>query len=216
MVAIPLPKFRCVVMDPNWNERGGGKSKRGADRHYKTAKKHKIIESIYTSGYWNPDESGAHLWMWVTDNFLKDGLFVMEALGFRYVRQAIWPKPSFVLGQYLRGQHEPILFGVMGRLSSLVRDEGSLIGDGELLKTGVHSRKPVHSFEKIERVSPGPRLEMFARGRRPGWWAWGNEVGIEHARNCCRDRREYPSGQRRLEKSCRRSEQHQVRLHQGN
>jgi N6-adenosine-specific RNA methylase IME4 len=139
-------------------------------------KKHEIIQVIYQSGYWSPAPQ-AHMWMWVTDNFLEDGLFVMKALGFRYVRQAIWPKPSFGLGQYLRGQHEPCLFGVKGRQIPLrTRSESSLFGDGELIKTGVHSLKPDESYKKIESVSPGPRLELFCRNRRPGWWGWGNQL----------------------------------------
>ena len=165
-------------MDPPWDEKGGGKSKRGADNHYLTLKKHEIIQVIHQSGYWNPAKD-CHLWMWVTDNFAKDGMFVMEALGFRYVRMAMWPKPSFGLGQYLRGQHEACLFGVRGRQRSLVRDESSLFGDGEPLATGRHSEKPIESYEKIERVSPGPRLEMFSRQRRKNWWAWGNEIRNE-------------------------------------
>jgi len=179
---LPLPRFRCIPMDPPWNERGGGKSKRGADKHYPTLKKHEIIREIYQSGYWYPADD-CHLWMWITDNFAKDGFFVMEALGFRYVRMAVWPKPSFGLGRYLRGQHEACLFGVRGKLPSLTRDEGSLFGDGKLIKTGVHSRKPTESYEKIERISPGPRLEMFSRNRRQGWWAWGNDLPTLDERN---------------------------------
>jgi N6-adenosine-specific RNA methylase IME4 len=175
MAANRLPPFRCILLDPPWPEKGGGKSKRGADRHYGVLKKHDIIRVIYQSGYWSPDDN-CHMWMWVTDNYLKDGLFVMEALGFRYVRMAVWPKPSIGLGQYLRGQHESCLFGVKGRLPSLVRDGSSLFGDGKLIKTGVHSKKPIESYEKIERVSPGPRLELFCRKRRKGWWAWGNQL----------------------------------------
>jgi len=172
----PLPSFRCILLDPPWEERGGGKSKRGADRHYPLLKKHDIIRVVHQSGYWNPADQ-AHMWMWVTDNFLKDGLFVMESLGFRYVRQAVWPKPHFVIGQYLRGQHEVCLFGVRGRMMPLrTRGESSLFGDGELIKTGIHSRKPDESYEKIEKVSPGPRLELFCRKRRLGWWAWGNQL----------------------------------------
>lgn len=174
-----LPLFRTIYLDPPWNEKGGGKSKRGADKHYPTLKKHEIIEAIYCSGYWNPAPR-AHMWMWVTNNFLEDGLFVMKALGFRYVTQAVWPKPSFGIGQYMRGQHEPVLFGVKGQaLPIRVRDESTLVGGGELIKTGIHSRKPVEGYEKIERVSYGPRVELFCRKRRKDWWAWGNEIRLE-------------------------------------
>lgn len=172
----PIPRFKTVLLDPPWWESGGGKSKRGADRHYPLLKKHDIIRVVYQSGYWSIANQ-AHMWMWVTDNFLEDGLFVMKALGFRYVRQAVWPKPHIVIGQYLRGQHETCLFGVKGPMMKLrTRSESSLFGDGELLKTGIHSKKPDECYDKIGRVSPGPRLELFCRKRRPGWWAWGNQL----------------------------------------
>ena len=172
--------FKTIVLDPNWPERGGGKCKRGADRHYEVKKPHEIIEIIYTSGVWLPDTSGCHVYMWVTNNWLeKGGLFVMNALGVRYVTNLSWPKPHFGLGQYFRGQHEICLFGVIGRCGGSVRDESTLIhGD----KRG-RSKKPEDVFRKAERVSKAPRLEMFATEYRAGWVGWGkpsvdSEVGI--------------------------------------
>lgn len=112
----------------------------------------------------------------MTNNFVPDGLFVMEALGFRYVTQAVWAKAGRPgLGQYMRGKHEPILFGVRGRLASRVKDESTLIGDG-LIPRGRHSEKPAESYKKIRRISPGPRLEMFAREKNWGFNPWGNEI----------------------------------------
>jgi len=163
-------------MDPPWNEKGGGKIKRGADRHYPVMKKHDIIKTIYQSDVWTPDKN-CHLWMWVTNNFLKDGLFVMEALGFRYITNAVWAKDGkFGLGQYMRGKHELILFGVKGRLPSRVKDESTLIGD-DLIEPDEHSKKPEDAYAKIRRISPRPRLEMFARKDRVwGFTTWGDEI----------------------------------------
>jgi len=170
-----MPSWKCILMDPPWNEKGGGRIKRGADRHYPVMKKHDIIRTIHQSGVWTPYEN-CHLWMWVTNNFLKDGLFVMEALGFRYITNAVWAKDGRPgLGQYMRGKHELILFGVKGRLGSRVKDESTLIGDG-LVARGCHSEKPKSSYAKIRRISPGPRLEMFARAKCRGFTPWGNEV----------------------------------------
>lgn len=118
-----------------------------------------------------PDEN-AHLYLWVTNNFLKDGLWVMEQLGFRYVTMLTWAKDRIGLGQYFRGQTEQLLFGVRGRLPAQVRTQTTLI----TAPRRKHSEKPDRAFEVIEAVSPGPRLEMFARTQRPGWDAWGNEV----------------------------------------
>jgi N6-adenosine-specific RNA methylase IME4 len=112
--------------------------------------------------------------MWVTNNHLKDGLLVMEALGFRYVTNVCWAKKSFGLGQYFRGQHELCLFGVRGVMASQAtpRNISSLI----TAEKTVHSKKPVELYAMIERISPAPRLEMFARNTRDGWTSAGNEV----------------------------------------
>lgn len=166
--------YETVYADPPWNERGGGKIKRGADRHYPTLKKDEIIKAIVTSWAWTPHDN-AHLWMWVTNNYLKDGLFVMEALGFRYVTNAVWAKTKMGLGQYLRGKHELLLFGVRGRLPALTKKATTLIGDAQIPITR-HSEKPEATYRLIETVSPGPRIEFFARSTRAGWDSDGNEL----------------------------------------
>ena len=167
-----MTAYRCILADPPWNETGGGKIKRGADRHYPLLKTPEIIETMLRAPEWRPEPTGCHLWLWVTNNYLADGLDVMRSLGFRYITNAVWTKQRFGLGQYLRGQHELLLFGVRGRLPALVRNRSTLIsGDRE-----VHSRKPVHAYETIEAVSPGPRVEFFARAARTGWFTFGNEV----------------------------------------
>ena len=156
-------------------ERGGGRVKRGADRHYPLLRKHEIIEVMLTSGVWNPNRNGCHLYLWITNNHRAAGEFVMEALGFRYITMRTWAKDRIGLGQYWRGQTEHVLFGVMGKMPALVKTESTLIGKG-IVPRGKHSAKPDIFYKEVERVSPGPRLEMFARASRKGWDAWGNEV----------------------------------------
>ena len=168
-----MEKYKTILIDPPWHEQGGGKIKRGADRHYNLLKTPDIVRTIYQSGVFSP-EKDAHLYLWATNNFLKDGLFVMKALGFRYVTNLAWAKNSFGLGQYFRGQHELLLFGVKGRLPSQAkpRNVPSLI----VADKTIHSRKPRLAYDYIERTSPEPRLEMFARSKREGWDSWGIEV----------------------------------------
>lgn len=169
--------FRCVVADPPWNESGGGRVKRGADRHYPLMKTPAIIELMdHVLGDVHPiDVDGCHLHLWVTNNYLRDGLRVMEELGFRYITMRTWAKDRFGLGQYARGQTEHTLFGVLGKLKPLNRTESTLIGKG-IVPRRKHSQKPDVCFDEIERISPGPRLELFARAPRDGWTVWGNEV----------------------------------------
>lgn len=170
-----IPKhFKTIVADPPWMERGGGKIRRGADRHYPLLTTSQIIRVMYTTHYWRPDPSGCHLYLWVTNNFLAEGIKVMDALGFRYVTNRVWVKDRFGIGYYFRGQHEIVLFGTynisgakaippkvknMPSIFHAIREE--------------HSRKPPKFYNDVETVSPGPYLEMFARESREGWTIWG-------------------------------------------
>lgn len=125
------------------------------------------------------DEEGCHLYLWVTNGFLKHGLSVMEAWGFRYVTCITWAKDRFGLGQYFRGQTEQCLFGVRGRLPYKVDLLTGKRAQGRTLITAdrrKHSQKPDQMRTMIEKVSYGPFLELFAREKAPGWDVWGNEI----------------------------------------
>lgn len=200
-------KFSTIAIDSPWSERGGGKIKRGADRHYKVMKTDDIIETILSAPVWYPDDD-AHLYLWVTNNFLRDGLYVMESLGFRYVTNVVWDKQKLAsekelkqlvalyeedpvaalailhdmqrrrqmgLGQYFRGVHELLLFGVRGQGYAVKTDSRSVRG-GVASPRKKHSEKPQAAYDLIEARSEGPYLEMFAREQRPGWTVWGDEV----------------------------------------
>lgn len=164
----PSKKYKTIYADPPWNEVGGGKIKRGADKHYSLMKTENIkklpVHTIADDDCW--------LFMWVTNNFLKDGLDVMESWGFRYITNIVWAKNSFGLGYYFRGQHEICLFGVKGKLKPKVRNESSLV----FAKKDKHSKKPLQFYKKITNVSHSPRIELFARQKIDGWDSWGNEI----------------------------------------
>jgi len=167
-------KYKTILIDPPWNERGGGKIKRGADRHYPLMRTEEIIETIKNCEMFQPDEN-CHLFLWVTNNFLKDGLRVIEELGFRYITNIVWVKDRFGLGQYFRGQHELCLFAVKGKLRVKTRTTPTVIFE----KRRKHSMKPDGIHRLIEKECHRPFLEMFARERRENWDAWGNEVSNE-------------------------------------
>ena len=81
------------------------------------------------------------------------------------------------LGQYLRGSHELLLLGVRGSgMAPTVRTDARDVPSVMFGRRGAHSRKPESSYTLIERVSKGPRVELFARSKRRGWISWGNEV----------------------------------------
>jgi N6-adenosine-specific RNA methylase IME4 len=154
-------------------EVGGGKIKRGADNHYPLMK----TKDIMALPVAELAEDDAHLYLWVTNNFLPDGLKVMEAWGFRYVTMITWVKDRMGLGQYFRGQTEQLLFGVRGTLPYKTlngkRQQGTTVITAPRTE---HSAKPIESYELIEKVSYPDYLELFARNKRDGWSVWGNEV----------------------------------------
>lgn len=173
--------FRTVLLDPPWPENGGGKCKRGADRHYKTMRLRDVFPTVRLAPLWRIADS-AHMYLWVTNNYLPAGLKLMGELDFRYVTNLAWIKDRDGLGQYFRGRHELLLFGVRGRgfdvrterrdLSTVIAGEDSCIGHPR----GEHSAKPEVFHDLIEQRSQGPYLEMFARTRRVGWQCWGDEL----------------------------------------
>jgi N6-adenosine-specific RNA methylase IME4 len=180
-------KYATAIFDPPWWESGGGKVKRGADRHYplmKTA----AIAALPISALMLPN---AHMYLWATNNHLPDALEVMKAWGFRYVTCITWGK-GYVdavnlkiqtgLGQYFRGSTEHLLFGVRGRVPYKVNEGSGKRQQGRTLylaPRAEHSEKPERFREVVEHVSAGPYLEGFARRRVPGWDAWGPMV--DHA-----------------------------------
>ena len=170
-----MKKYKAVVIDPPWRETGGGKIKRGANKHYKVLTAPDIIKTICQSDVWNDIDDDAHLYLWVTNSFLPDGLKVMESLGFKYMTNICWSKNHMGLGQYFRGKHELCLFGVKGRGFSSKTPDRTISSVIEAKKTG-HSRKPDAFYDLVEKRSLGPYLNMFARRSRNGWAAWGDEV----------------------------------------
>ena len=172
----PKKKYNIIYADPPWAEVGAGKIKRGADKHYPLMKTKDII-ALPVKDIVTPD---AHLYLYVTNNFLPDGLKVMEAWGFKYKTCITWVKDRFGLGQYFRGQTEQCLFGVRGMIPYKVvdgkRQQGTTVIHAPRQE---HSRKPEEMRELIHKVSDRAgfrKLEMFAREKHKGWYAWGNEV----------------------------------------
>lgn len=178
--------FRTVLLDPPWFTPGGGKSKRGSDRHYSLIKTVDLPLTITSDQNWNIADN-AHLWMWSVNTMLGDAMWLINQLGFRYITNAAWikinnEKLQSGLGRYMRGCHELLLFGVRGETHLPDVAPMSVFGDLSVLVAPrtVHSRKPVDQYDLIETISPGPRLEMFARNKRNGWTSCGHEVNSVH------------------------------------
>lgn len=127
-------------------------------------------------------EPTAHLYLWCPNALLPDGLAVMKAWGFNYKSNVVWHKirkdggsDGRGVGFYFRNVTELILFGVRGKNTRTLAPGRSQVN---LLATRKreHSRKPDEQYDIIEACSPGPFLELFARGTRKGWATWGNQA----------------------------------------
>jgi len=170
-------KYKTLVVDPPWSEIGGGKIKRGAQKHYSVMKTPAIIATIQQSEPFKHINEDAHLYLWVTNSFLQDGLRVMKELGFTYKTNWVWVKDRFGLGQYHRGQHELVLFGTRGKGYNVKTASKSIPSVVEA-KRRAHSQKPEEFYDMVENRSVGPYVDMFHRGkaRNTQWDIWGHEA----------------------------------------
>jgi len=175
--------FKTILADPPW---------RFMNRTGKVAPEHKrldrygtmSLEEICDLQVKDVTAKNAHLYLWVPNALLPEGIKVMESWGFRYVSNVIWAKrrkdggpDGRGVGFYFRNVTEPILFGVKGSMRTLdpARSTVNMIES----RKREHSRKPDEQYDLIESCSPGPYLEMFARYAREGWSAWGDESSAE-------------------------------------
>jgi len=173
--------YSTILMDPPWPERGGGKIKRGADKHYSLiTTEAEMLRVIVQAPCWQPADD-CHLFMWATDNYLEWALRLYANLGFKRHRSMPWGvRPG--IGQYMQSCHTWLLFGTRGRGKEVLkkRVRTDYLWDAPK-PTNEHSRKPDRQYDMIEEMSKGPYLEMFARPRDDaeqyeGWSYWGDEV----------------------------------------
>lgn len=163
------PKRYSVIMaDPPWDvqQKGGY----GAEQHYKLM----TLDRIKALPVDELAAENAHLWLWVTNATLRDGYDVIEAWGFTPRSPLTWIKPRITLGVYLRNATEHLILGTKGRAPVKFKSQPTWM----FAPLQEHSHKPEEQYAVIDRVSgtDGPRLELFARRRQPGWDVWGNEI----------------------------------------
>lgn len=178
--AVGNKKFATVLADPPWQFQ---------NRTGKMAPEHKRLQRYPTMSLQEikdlPVEAivadTAHLYLWVPNALLAEGMQVMEHWGFTYKTNIIWYKvrkdggpDRRGVGFYFRNVTEIILFGVRGKNARTLqpgRSQENIISS----RKREHSRKPDEQYKLIEACSSGPRIELFARGPREGWFVWGNQ-----------------------------------------
>jgi N6-adenosine-specific RNA methylase IME4 len=174
-------RFGTIIADPPWQF--SNKSGKVAPEHKRLSRYRTLtLARIAALPVGEIAGATAHLYLWCPNAMLPEGLAVMDAWGFTYKSNIVWHKVRKVggsdgrgVGFYFRNVTELILFGVRGRNARTLapgRRQVNLLAT----RKREHSRKPDEQYAIVEACSPGPYLELFARGARAGWAAWGNQA----------------------------------------
>jgi N6-adenosine-specific RNA methylase IME4 len=164
-------KFGTIYADPPWPYQNQA-TRSATSGIYKPGEWRMSLEDLCNIPIQELTTERAHLHLWTTNAFLFDAKTVLEAWGFEYKSVFVWVKPQIGIGNYWRVSHEFLLLGVKGAQTFMDRTQKSW----EELPRGKHSQKPEEIADKIQKVSPGPYLELFARRGRKMWTVWGNEI----------------------------------------
>lgn len=174
-------KFKTIMADPPWQFQ---------NRTGKVAPEHKRLNRYATMSLDDicdlpvsaVADDTAHLYLWVPNALLPDGLRVMEEWGFQYKSNIVWHKirkdggsDGRGVGFYFRNVTEILLFGTRGKNARTLQPGRSQVNMMQSRKRE-HSRKPDEQYKLIESCSPGPYLELFSRGVRDKWTVWGNQA----------------------------------------
>lgn len=174
-------RFGAILADPPWqfsNRTGKMAPEHRRLNRYATMKLQEILELPIPQLCL----SQCHLYLWVPNALILEGLEVMKRWGFTYKTNLVWYKirkdggpDGRGVGFYFRNVTELVLFGIRGRMRTLPpgRSQVNIVST----RKREHSRKPDELYPLIERCSPGPYLELFARHPRKNWAQWGNEIG---------------------------------------
>jgi N6-adenosine-specific RNA methylase IME4 len=178
-------KFSTVLADPPWqfNNRTG----KIAPEHRRLTRYCTMpLEEIEALPVIQVAAPTAHLYLWVPNALLAEGLSVMQAWGFDYKSNIVWHKvrkdggsDGRGVGFYFRNVTELLLFGIRGT-SARTLPPGRRQVNILMARKREHSRKPEEQYAVIEACSPGPYLELFARGKRKGWKTWGHQAGDDY------------------------------------
>lgn len=174
-------RFATILADPPW--RFANRTGKMAPEHRRLARYGTMsteeIAGLPVQSFLCPT---AHLYLWVPNALLPDGIRVLQAWGFEYKTNLIWHKlrkdggsDGRGVGFYFRNVTEMLLFGVRGKNARTLapgRRQVNYIGT----RKREHSRKPDEQYAIIEACSPGPYLELFARGTRANWATWGDQA----------------------------------------
>jgi len=173
--SFPIGKYNIIYADPAWKYKENWGN--GSNEHtYPTM----TTEDIKNLPVKNITKDKAHLYLWVTNPFIREGLEICKAWGFNYKTLITWiktykdGKPEMGMGYYFRGCTEHIIFGVKGKMKCLNKITRNMFKE---INPRLHSQKPAMVRDLIVNCSGDlPRIELFARQRIPGWDVWGDQI----------------------------------------
>ncbi len=175
--------FHTVLADPPWQFQN--KTGKVAPEHKRLTRYSTMpLDAIEALAVARLVTEPAHLYLWVPNALLPEGLRVMQSWGFQYKSNLIWHKvrkdggpDGRGVGFYFRNVTELVLFGVRGKNARTLAPARRQVNFLATRKRE-HSRKPDELYPIIEACSPAPYLELFARGARPGWSVWGDQASV--------------------------------------
>lgn len=178
-------KFATIYADPPW--RFQNRTGKVAPEHKRLTRYNTMdLEAIKAMPISQISADKSHLYLWVPNALLPDGLEVMKAWGFEYKGNIVWEKvrkdgmpDGRGVGFYFRNVTELLLFGIKGENNRTLSPARSQVNLIRAMKRE-HSRKPDEIIPIIEKCSPGPYIELFARGDRAGWAMWGNQADASY------------------------------------
>ena len=188
MKKLPKKKFSTILADPPWQfQNSTGKI---APEHKRLNRYPTLdLEKIKALPVDEISNDRCHLYLWVPNALVSEGLDVMKSWGFQYKSNIIWQKirkdgepDGRGVGFYFRNTTEMLLFGVKGKNVRTLKPGRTQVNVIKSRKRE-HSRKPDEQYKIIEGCSWGPYLELFARGKRKNWTVWGNEAKF-YSINC--------------------------------
>lgn len=175
--------YQVIACDPPWSWRSWSKTNqtRATENHYETMS----LDDIKRLPVVDLAAPDCVLLMWCINSMLPQALEVMDAWSFTFKTIAFtWAKttpttspdwtPNYHmgLGYWTRQNTENCLLGVRGKPKRIGTDVRQLI----VSPRRAHSQKPEQFYESVERLVPGPYVDLFARATRSNWAVWGNEA----------------------------------------
>src|SRR3954465_10201487 len=184
--AMDSRQFATILADPPW--RFTNRTGKMAPEHHRLSRYGTLtLDEIAALPIGAIAADRSHLYLWVPNALLPEGLRVMSAWGFNYKSNIVWHKvrkdggsDGRGVGFYFRNVTELILFGVRGKNARTLRPGRRQVNLVATRKRE-HSRKPDEQYDIIEACSAGPFLELFGRGTRKGWATWGNQADDGYA-----------------------------------